>query len=222
MTRFAVMIPYFGARDPDHLACVAALTCRVITSQNNPYIDMARAMLVCQALEQTDVEVLVFIDHDIIFQPPQVELLAEHCMSGEYAVLGGAYCSRRPRGMLTCSPDESVSSIEFYKPGLYRAKHVPMGFTAIRREVFEAMSGMPVLKTFTGQKVRPYFAHDITGDAYYGEDVSFCMRAKCFGFEVGIDAEPRLFHRGSYDYAVEDSAMAVGNFDKLNVTFKRE
>lgn len=222
MTRFAVMIPYFGSRDPDHLACVAELKCPIVTSQNNPYIDMARAFLVEETLEKTDAEVLVFIDHDIIFQPPQVELLANHCMSGEYAVLGGAYSARKPRGILTCSPAKHVETIEFYKPGLYPAEHVPMGFTAIRREVFERLSYLPIVKTFMGRKVHPYFAHEISAESYFGEDVSFCHRAQAVGFQVGIDAEPRLFHRGSYDYAVEDAAMAVGNLESLTVNFKRE
>lgn len=222
MTRFAVMIPYFGNRDPDHMACVAELKCTVLASRNNPYIDMARAYLVEEALEKTNADVLVFIDHDIIFQPHQVELLAEHCISGEYAILGGAYCARRPRGILTCTPMKSVEKIEFYKPGLYPAEHVPMGFTAIRRDVFRTMADyLPYLNTFMGRKVHPFFAHETSHDAYYGEDVSFCRFARRLTFQIGIDAEPRIFHRGSYDYAVEDSAMAVGNLDSLTVTFKR-
>lgn len=221
MTRFAVMIPYFGSYDPDHRACVAELKCPIITCRNNPYIDMARAWLVEETLEKTDAEVLVFIDHDIIFQHHQVELLAEHCITGEYAVLGGAYAARRPRGILTCSPAADVESIEFYKPGLYPAEHVPMGFTAIRREVFDAMSDMPKLNTFMGRQVRPMFAHDTSGTSYYGEDVSFCHRVQQLGFYVGIDAEPRLFHRGTYDYAVEDAAMAIPNHETLTVKFNR-
>lgn len=226
---FAVMIPYWGGIDHQHLACVRALEktgVPILTSQNIPYIDMARSFLVEQTREAVPgAKVLVFIDHDILFVPSDVRLLAEHCYGGPYAVLGASYGKRRPRDGLVGLPTDLETPLTFYQPGLVEARFVGMGFTAIDIAVFEKLDVSmkrylcPTVPAQDG--IRPYFRHMLEeGTNYYhGEDISFCRRAQAAGFKVGIDLEPRLLHRGTYDYALEDAGNCVPQNETLTVSF---
>jgi hypothetical protein len=227
--KYAVMIPYYGRRDADHLNCVDKLKAagvEIVACDGCPYIDMARALLVQTALTQTEADVLVFIDHDIMFKPEHVEMLAQHCFDSEYGVLGALYAYRRTEGGLIGKLDSPPSQLDFYVPGLWPAQFLGMGFTAIKRSVFETLDErLPLVNCPTVKMaVRPYFMHSIISDGsgtprYDGEDISFCSRVRESGIKIGVDLEPRIIHRGSYDFTLEDAGSAVPKFQVLTINF---
>jgi hypothetical protein len=223
-TFYSILTPYFGNPDPDHMACiyetVNRFKCDRIHLKGAPYIDMARAVLADKAMEDSRNQVIFFIDHDMIFDPADVDAMARRCLDSEYDIVGGAYAMKQPGGSLTCGTE--LKSIVFYSPGIYPAVMLPLGFTAIKRHVFEELGekmGAKIPSAIGGPPVHPFFSHEIT-DRYYGEDVSFMRRCMKHGFKLGLDAEPRLFHRGGYDYKLEDAGNAIQRFQTLEITFK--
>lgn len=224
MTRTVILKPTYGAEDRDHGRCkraLEALGINIIELEDCPYIDMARAYLVDRALDEfADADVLVFIDHDIIFKASDVPMLAEHCRTSKYDILGVLYSMRRPR-FTTIGRPEGTPTVDFYVPGLIDGDFTGLGMTAIKRYVFERMrQDLKRLECPTvGRAVHPYFRHLIDDSSYLGEDISFCYRAKELGFTIGIDTEPRIFHRGRYDYALEDTGLAVPDYQPLTIRF---
>lgn len=225
-TFYSILTPYFGNPDPDHMACifetVNRFKCDRIHLRGAPYIDMARAALVEKAMENPKNQIIFFIDHDMIFNPEDVDAMARRCLDSKYDIVGGGYSLKTPAGSVTFGVDTNLhQKIWFYKPGLYPATMLPTGFTAIKRHVFEMMQrtlGPKIFCAVGGPPVYPYFAHEVS-DRYYGEDVSFMRRALQLGFKLAIDAEPRLFHRGGYDYKLEDAGAKVQSVQELEISF---
>lgn len=224
--KFIVLKPTYGAEDRDHGRCKRALEktgTPIMELEDCPYIDMARAALVENGLEAIpDADVLLWLDHDIIFRADDIIGLARHCHESQYDILGVMYSMRRPKFTTIGRPAPHVAQATFYEPGLIDGAFTGMGMTAVKRRVFEKMKEtLPYVECPTvGRHVHPYFHHLIDSKSYLGEDISFCYRAIALGFTVGIDTEYRILHRGKYDYALEDCGIAVPDFKKLTINFE--
>jgi hypothetical protein len=134
-----------------------------------------------------------------------------------------------------------------------RALYSGLGFSAIPKAVIHALDAqLPELfSVYLGEKIRPYYAHDVNGTYYSGEDASFCARvqgltikkiagsgspnghdwevtpsdsAALTRHKVWLDTSRRIFHRGSYDYGIEDHSFAVPRYANLfgNLVGSRE
>lgn len=224
MTKFCLAIPYFGGIDHEHLAGVRELQKRgieCVSVHGVPYIDHARAMLATRILDERDVEAIMWIDHDMVFRPEEVEPMVDRLLASDYAVLGAAYSQKRPHSRIVGALSNPDQEVTFYKPGLYDADGVGFGFTAVKRSTFEALA--PTMQRVhsgaANLKVWPFFSHIIDGESYYGEDYSFCKRVRDAGMPLGMDVEPRVWHKGAYCYSLEDLAMAVPNVFELRSVF---
>lgn len=229
---YAIACAYFGGLDPQHHEAVLALEfgeprVRVMRTHGVPYIDQARALLAAAALrELPDDGVLMFLDHDIIFHPSDLVSLVEQCAHGPYDVLGVPYSMRKEGGSVigffAPPPAGDDWSIGYYEAGgLYDAFGMGMGFTAVRMRVLRRLAeGMQRVRCGTSALVWPMFAlelqanHSVLPDGesigfYHGEDVSFCRRASAAGFRLGLDTRPRIGHKGTKIYAIEDTAFMV-------------
>lgn len=67
----------------------------------------------------------------------------------------------------------------------------------------------PTRSGITTIQMRPFFRLHIEDDKYFGEDVSFCLRAHAAGVPVKIDTRIRVYHKGSYCYGLEDCGFVV-------------
>lgn len=71
--------------------------------------------------------------------------------------------------------------------------------------------------------VVPFFSHllrllEMEGGAegaYFGEDVSFCIRCKEADIPIRVETRARVFHKGMYHYGLEDVGMQVPFCDRL-------
>lgn len=218
------MIPYFGGIDYEHLEAVQALRkagAPLLRSNGVPYIDHARAVLATKAIEESDAEVFMWIDHDMIFKHEDVEPMVDRLLASEYDMIGAAYSTKRPQGMIVGAVAEGITGITFYRPGLVEADALGFGFTAVRRSCFERIAEtMPQVHCGSvNRKVWPFFHHIVDDAVYLGEDYSFCRRVKEAGMRIAIDAEPRVWHKGSYCYSLEDTAAVVPNLEQMKTTF---
>ena len=60
-------------------------------------------------------------------------------------------------------------------------------------------------------------AREMSGDWYSGEDISFWHRVRRAGFKVLCDTRPRLGHKGSYVYGLEDVQIVVPRAESLKI-----
>lgn len=75
---------------------------------------------------------------------------------------------------------------------------------------------LPLLSSGVTQiNLRPYFSLLQRDGAYYGEDVSFCLRAKDAGVPVEMDTRVRVAHKGSYAFEIEDCSFVVPILPRL-------
>jgi hypothetical protein len=230
-TKYVVLIPYIGGRHAAHLRCMNTLRSigvHIIEYDGCPYIDMAQAYLVETALEQTKAEVFMFIEHDMVFDPQDVERMIQRLLDSEYDAVGAIYALKTfgiqqyigkladPKSMLT-----------FYKPGMYAADFLGFGFTAIRRSVFELLSStLPFVEcSVVNRSVHPFFLNAIEqlkeGEPfrYNGNDVSFFNRMLKAKLKIAADLEINVGHLGNHEYHLEDASHILNRPKAFNVVF---
>lgn len=241
---YAVATPYFGGLDVDHNDCKLWLQRDLPELKHYrivgcPYIDMARAALVRLA-ELKGHKGIVFIDHDILFQPVDVLRLIK-AAEEKQAIVSGVYCMRKSGDRLIAGFAADVPRATFFKGGgLYPGAWSGLGFTAIPWSAIEKIVShhgtkrcrLPMSMVGVSEEARenmkdadlvwPLFALDTSGEHYQGEDISFIQRARAAGVPLYLDTRPALFHKGSYRFGVEDAACVVPRGETLEVEFTRE
>src|SRR5262245_342448 len=226
---YAICTPYWGAVDIEHDDCKRWLRGALPTLKHYrvtacAYIDLARAALV-RMVEMNGHRGLVFIDHDILFQPGDVAALIRSAEANQ-AVVSGAYCMRKSGDKIIAGFHEMYRRATFFEGGdLYAGAWSGLGFTAIPWAVIERVVkhfDMPRLHTPIPDidGVWPLFALDVSGTWYNGEDISFVQRLKAAGESLLIDTRARLVHKGSYSYGIEDAQVIVPRAKTLYVDLK--
>src|SRR4029079_12081135 len=175
-------------------------------------IDMARSMMVSDALEQGFDE-LVWIDSDISFSVEDFERLRSH---GKPFVCG--IYPKKGQPELACHTMPGTKEIVFGKQGgLIPLLYAATGFLYTHRTVYETIRerlALPTCNTRFGRGFVPYFQPMVVPDGaggaepghwYLGEDYAFCERARRAGFELFADTTIRLMHIGRYGFSWEDA-----------------
>jgi hypothetical protein len=217
-SRICICVPYFGGKDWEHddlIDAARASGYRVEVINNYPYIDQARCYLAERAL-RLDIDVVFFIDHDMIFDIDDIERMADEALARN-AVVAGLYLTRRVKGVAVVKLDPVPDKISCFKAGgLYPCSCLPGGFTAIPRKILEEL---PVKRATLGDAqttVRLWFYNEVmwfkdeSGQEHgmwMGEDTSFSKRLRDAGFAMFVDTRPRVFHKGSHKFALEDGDM---------------
>jgi len=206
-----VLATYGKTREHQHGECMDALRYQlgieIFDTKAHSQIDQARSLLATYAMAH-GADVALFIDHDTIFNPLDVEVLADVAREKQ-CVVGAAYSTRKLGGNIVGGPDSSkYEEVTFYEGGgLYDAVNVVgMGFTAIHRSVFEKLDELPeYAEANSGDgMMRPYFKKLIIDGFWYKEDASFCHAARSVGVTTLIDTRIRIKHLGDHAFGIED------------------
>lgn len=240
---FALCVPSFGALDLDQRAAVFALEnvgMTVFGLHDLPWIDQARSWLTERALGVG--KGVFFLDHDIVFQPNDVLRLCEQALERD-AVVAAPYCMRKSGRNIIGSFDVPPGPLRFFEGGeTLPAFYSGLGFAAVPASVLERIS-LPALESRAlstsvgwGHRVRPWYGLDCSTGFYAGEDVSFCNRVHDLAVRlrdegedgpdwvlshsgrparVFLDSRVRIFHRGNYDYGIEDAGIVVPRIQAL-------
>lgn len=244
---YAFCVPCFGGLDhhqQDALWNLEIAGCTTIELRDCPYIDQARSWLTAKALELGH-DGIFFLDHDIIFIPRDALDMIEEAERTQ-DVVSGVYCMRKTaHSLIGATHPEAGKEIGFFElGGLVRALYSGLGFSAIPKAVIEALDAhLPRLYSpYLMAHLRPYYALDVNGSFYSGEDASFCARVQGITIKmtagsanpnghdwelsaspekaltrhsVWLDTRVRIFHRGTYDYGLEDHSFAVPRYAKI-------
>ncbi len=195
----------------------------VLETRGNPHIDVARSVLATRALDE-GADVTVFIDHDMLFDPLDVQLLAEHARATR-GIVGAPYSQRKPRGAIVGASFGDDQVYQFYKDGALRpvVGALGMGFTAVHRDAYELLNKRPEYE-FVGSDegpLRPYFQKLMVDGYWLKEDASFCHAVRTAGGATHLHTAFRVQHVGDYAYSLEDCKMQVPVLGQLELRFKK-
>ena len=174
--------------------------------QNAAYVDDMRNGFVAKFLA-TDATHLVFLDYDMEWKPEGFLRL----LTADQPIVAGTYRVKNAWGRWTAvlkSEDGQPCGIA-RKDGdgfLVEAEQIAMGFTCIRREVFEAMrDAAPADWYWQGHgedrlKCHDWFTRLREGSNHYGEDYAFSLRWKRLGGQMWVDPNITLWHWGLHGW----------------------
>lgn len=211
-----------------------------VIKRGDALITRQRAKVVSDWYRQTDEDVFLMIDDDVVFteeHAAKVVQLARDTRSiacAAYVVKDGGHlaCRRLPNQDILFGQDENGHDsppVEILYPAT--------GFMAVHRDVIDAMVAA---KTPDGEPVFPYC--DALGDdgAYWpffdvfsikwdngrwenlSEDYAFGEQAQRLGFKVWLDPSVILFHMGTFPYNVRDMKRVMNLCGNCNQVIDRE
>lgn len=228
--RYLAAVMYYGSVDFEHLACMRELRKNprigdVLEMRGCPYIGIGRSVAAQVALDR-GFDGILFVDHDIIFEPGEVTRVLDSCEETR-GVVGAAYPMRSPGSKMIGAVDLSQTqndTVRFFEGGeVHPALYLGMGFTAIHRDALEKTGRnepLVVSGVVDELMVRPLFSLLIEEGKWYGEDVSFCIRAKRAGVGVFMDTRLRVWHKGAYTYGLEDCSIVVPYMTSLEALYQ--
>lgn len=232
--KIVIATPTRGNPDDQFLECrdmlVAELKKRghevqIMTSRGSSLIDHARSTMATAFLDDPqNHDVLLWIDDDMIFDAQEIaEMCLDACML--QAIVGAASMAKRPQGHVNFIPSPDCAELKFFENSdIYGVLSVGTGICAVHRNVFERMLQLlPDVfpRIMCGnQPTYPFYANIIHEGQWYGEDSSFCVRARQAGCSVYVDARCRVFHKGPYLYGLEDSGNMLDRAGTLTMKFR--
>lgn len=226
MKRTVVCIAYKGDREHDHDDAVDVLQYQlgtpIIRTVKSAYVGKARSTMAVTALAN-GADVVFFIDSDSLFDPRDVEKLADVARETR-GVVGAPYSQRGMGARIVGGFAESVKGATFFKGGgLYQATGViGMGFTAIHREVFERLDSLPEMEPvhWSGGHCRRYFHEAVVDGFWMHEDAAFCHFARMVGCRTDLDTRFRVQHLGEHAFGIEDCRAPAIRAESVELQFK--
>lgn len=178
-------------------------------------VERARGAVAYHFLEETDADILLTIDSDIMFDPAQAMLLCEQAM--EMSIICGLYVTRargercRPACALkigqTIECGTDATPVEIQWPA--------SGFCAMHRRVFDALKADPSTRLMhpnTNLRFYPFYVpfemeDDAGNPILLSEDYAIGERARRLGFPTYLNPAVRLGHVGVKVYTLMDAFL---------------
>lgn len=196
---------------------------------NDALLCRARSVTATAFLLDTDFDVHVSIDGDIVFEPWQVAQVARQAV--EHDIVSGLYITRSREDARPTSIFEPGTQITFSDdPTPVPVKWVASGFTATHRRVFERLSrDLPLCHD--GDKgvsrfypfYQPYWVTGPRGNTIYlSEDYALSDRARQAGFTSHIAPNIRIYHLGLHGHRLEDCLQKPIPEQPIAVTYQED
>lgn len=205
--------------EPDFVHCLLALLAHAnVTFQpvvGDALIERSRARAATRFLEQSDADVFLTIDTDIVFRAEDALAICDQAMA--YDMVAGAYWTRSRSQCIPSSHFRLNEPVEFGSdPAPVPIVWAATGFLATHRRVLERLAqrpDMPVCHASGRMRHRPFYLpfvapNDDGEDILLSEDWAFCERARQEGFTVHLNPAVRLLHLGLHPFRGEDAAQA--------------
>lgn len=196
-------------------------------------ISQARSALASLWLKNTDLlpngagEWCLWVDDDMVLSLEDLFAFVDRAMQSEHDLVSGVYVGKHVMSRtFTCRFAEDRVGWGNVG-GFHKIIGCGFGCVMVRRRVFERMKDTLPLVYYPQVNAmgRPYFLGmvwpaeaDPAGPAIHlGEDYAFCQRARMQGASLVADTRLRLWHRGAYDYGIEDADTKVERVDALDI-----
>lgn len=183
-------------------------------------INRARSYASSVWYRETDEDVFLMLDDDIVFEPEDATKLVDRCRNG-YDVIAAAYPFRDAKGIAvrTLPGDDRLAFGPDAPP--YEVKALATGFFAVHRKVLDAMiHTLPQCYTGSIGAFWPFFDYKIIEDVVAGgydwlsEDYNFCRMARELGFKVWLDRSIFLSHLGEIQVSIPSMGAIREALDK--------
>jgi hypothetical protein len=162
-------------------------------------INRARSIQVSKWYRDTDDDVCLMLDDDIVFDPEDANGIVDRCRSG-YDVIAAAYPTADASHLAVRTLGETAIRFGPDEPPL-EMRHVSTGFFAVHRRVIAAMvEHLPECNSNTDWRFWPLFGFGWEPDPAAGgynnlsEDYWFCNKARDLGFRVYLDVSIAIGH----------------------------
>ena len=194
-----------GGETSEAMEALKALGWRHSLHRGDALVSRVRSVAVSHWLRDTDGDVWLMIDDDIVFSVEDAQKVVDLARKTKsiagafYPVRGGTHLASRPL----------TEYVEFgpTKPPI-RIQYQGTGFMAAHRDVCEAIAAtLPLCALQTSWDFWPLFMPFIQMRPdgiydYLSEDWAFCQRASDLGFEIWADPSVILTHIGQTGYTV--------------------
>ena len=222
---------YGRSLEPDHLKSLIRMLRHPVTfapTWNDALLCRARSKTATAFLLDSDADVHVSIDSDIVFDPQSVLQIAEqaHELGG---IVAGLYVTRAAGAL--CRPTsifETDVPIEFgTDPTPIPIKWAATGFMATPRKVFETLAkDLPLCHPTEWWRFHPFYmpmiVDGMNGPNYLSEDYAFCERARQAGFSVYMNPAVRLVHLGQHGFRLEDLGKPETQAMPVRMTYMQD
>lgn len=193
---------------------------------NDALLCRARSKTATAFLLDSDADVHVSIDGDVIFEPWQVAQIARQAV--EYGMVGGLYITRSKTDARPTTIFEPGQSITFgTDPTPVPIRWLASGFVATHRRVMEAVAkDMPLCHPEREWRFypmyQPYVVDGPRGPIYLSEDFAFCQRAIDAGFVPHLAPNLRIYHLGDHPFRLEDCLQSPLDEREITVTYETD
>ena len=179
-------------------------------------IDRSRSIVASRFLE-SDFDVLLFIDDDIIFDPKKIGAMLQVMWKEKLDICGAPYVKKQPEKThfaIKLLDEAPVIPFGEEMGAICEVRMISTGCMAIQRWVLQAMVDKEVVHKchIHDANFYPFFkpeeAQLENGNwIYLSEDWAFTERARRLGFKVWCDTSQKLGHAGRYVYTWDDMKM---------------
>lgn len=198
---------------------------------NDALLGRSRSLM-CQHALETDADVIVILDSDVVFEPQDFWKIVEGARATR-SVYGGGYVARSTAPFITSRVFPNTEAI--WAKGPVRRpieiQYLATGFWAMHREVIESMVNVNFQDAYGGHRLEevalgsdrpfvpwfsPFVCREDDGRLHYlSEDWAFCHRARQLGYKIWMDMSIILEHMGLYPYTVFDIDNPGSAFTKV-------
>lgn len=230
--KLVVMQPTGESIDRRHIECLEAFEfyarCMATSYQRvrvagSSLLEHARCELATRFLEQTDGDVLLWLDSDMTWTDR--EALFRMCQKAYElrAIVGAVSLVKRPLGQLNTRFLPETEKVVFFDGGdLLPIRGIGTGVCAVSREAFRKVEPrVRRVRIENSSEILTFYRSLIINGQWWGEDTSFCYLAEQEGVPIFADTRVRVGHRGAYEYHVEDSGQAVELRERVTVRLKQ-
>lgn len=194
----------------DNCPRVARLTAAITQSGEN--IDKARSRATSELYAQ-GADVLLWVDDDILFDPPQIVALVVEAYDRQ-AVVGAVSAKKRPGAGLGVQFSGPARTIQFLQGGGLEPAHaIGTSLIAVPRQALRLVSEKLTSECGEvldddGTQICPYFLPRIEQGQWLQEDYAFSSRIRQSSVPIFADTRVWLRHLGTYEYTLEDAQAA--------------
>lgn len=207
--KLLIGIPSHDYMHAEFVKCLSALLIRLTQEGVNFDVDInsgtlvhaARDKIACAAINRGYTHVL-WLDADMIFQPTILDDLQDN---GADVVTGIAHSRRPPYASCLFSRIDDLDHLERYEGDNYPAEPFEVagcGFACV------------LIKTEVLKAVQLHYKTCFLPEMQWGEDLTFCRRARAMGYRITADPCVRLGHIGHDVIWPEDHQRYMERLEK--------